>query len=165
VISRRVLLGTGVVVVGAGGLITAAQLTHRLDDIADAVGLDPKPLPDPDDTRILRRAAADTARLLATVEATAALHASVDLTAVVSIIHEQLAAVGGATAPPADAPPADAPPADAEAALRALEDILGASAADRSIDAQRAGSPALVRVLASMSAGHAQSARLARRLR
>lgn len=147
-------------VVGAGGLITAAQLTHRLDDIADAVGLDPKPLPDPDDTRILRRAAADTARLLATVEATAALHASVDLTAVVSIIHEQLAAVGGATAPPADAPPADA-----EAALRALEDILEASAADRSIDAQRAGSPALVRVLASMSAGHAQSARLARRLR
>lgn len=162
VISRRVLLGTGAVVVGAGGLITAAQLTHRLDDIADAVGLDPKPLPDPDDTQILRRAAADTARLLATVEATAALHASVDLTAMATIVRAQLAAVGGSTAA---ASPAVAPPADAEAALRALEDILGTSAADRSTDAQRAGSPALVRVLASMSAGHAQSARLARRLR
>jgi hypothetical protein len=160
VISRRVLLGTGAVVVATGGLLTAAERTHRLDDIADAVGLDPKPLPDPADTRIVRRAADESAVLLATAEATASAHPAVELAPVVAIVREQLAAVGGASAATAPAPSPDAP-----AAVAALAQALSSAADRRASDANRAGSPALVRVLASMAAGHAQTARTVRRLR
>ena len=38
--TRRVLLGTGAVVVTAGGALAVAGATHRLDDVADAVGLE-----------------------------------------------------------------------------------------------------------------------------
>ncbi|WP_162248839.1 hypothetical protein [Aeromicrobium sp. Root472D3] len=158
--TRRVLIGTGVAVVGAGGLLVAAEATGRLDDVADAVGLDPRPEPDPGDTRILRRAATATAALLAGVESTAAAHPELALDPVAAIVREQLAALGGAT-PPAS----PAPPADVAAAVDALATALDAARTDRRRDALAAGSPALVRVLASMSAGHAQGVRAVRGLR
>ncbi|MCD9198442.1 hypothetical protein [Aeromicrobium wangtongii] len=154
-ITRRVLLGTGAAVVGAGGLLTVGHLTHRLDDVADAVGLDPKPLPDPADTRIVRRAARACATLLTTVEAAAAANPGVDLAPVAAIVREQLAAVGGSPATTASLAPVT---------LDALEQALSNAAADRAADAVDAGSAALVRVLASMSAGQAQCARAVRRL-
>jgi hypothetical protein len=158
--TRRVLIGTGVAVVGAGGLLVAAEATERLDDVADAVGLDPKPEPDPGDTRILRRAATATAALLASVEATAAAHPTLALAPVAVVVREQLAAIGSATAPAAAAPPADA-----AAAVDALAAALDTVRKERRRDALAAGSPALVRVLASMSAGHAQGVRAVRSLR
>jgi hypothetical protein len=157
--TRRALIGTGAVVVGAGGLVVAAEATGRLDDVADAVGIDPKPQPDPDDTRVLRRAARATAVLQATVAATSAGHPGLDLAAVTATVGEQLAALGGAKAPAGTAPP------DQGAAVDALAAALDAACKDRARDAVAAGSPALVRVLASMSAGHAQSVRVVRSLR
>ncbi len=158
--TRRVLIGTGVAVVGAGGLLVAAEATGRLDDVADVIGLDPEPLPDPDDTRVLRRAATSTAALLAVVQSTAAAHPALALAPVAAIVREQLDAVGGATAPAASAPPADA-----GAAVDALASALDTARKARRRDALAAGSPALVRVLASMSAGHAQGVRVVRGLR
>jgi hypothetical protein len=155
-----VLIGTGVAVVGAGGLLVAAEATGRLDDVADAVGVEPKPQPDPDDTRILRRAARETATLLATVEATAAAQPALALAPVVAVVREQLDAVGGGTA---STPPP--PPAGADAAVDTLATALDTARQQRRRDALAAGSPALVRVLASMSAGHAQCARAVRELR
>ncbi|REK69801.1 hypothetical protein DX116_11415 [Aeromicrobium endophyticum] len=158
--TRRALIGTGAVVVGAGGLLVAAEATGRLDDVADAVGIDPKPQPDPDDTRVLRRAARATAELQAAVAATSAGHPGLDLAAVTAAVGEQLAALGGA-----EAPAGAAPPADQGAAVDALAQALDIACKDRARDAVTAGSPALVRVLAAMSAGHAQSARVVRSLR
>jgi hypothetical protein len=159
VISRRVLLGTGATVAGAAGLLTAAQLTHRLDDVADALGVEPKALPDERDTAIVRRAARECAALLASVEATGAAHATLDLAATTAVVREQLAAVGGASTATAAPVPADAP-----AAVAALADALDQASRRRAADAVRPGSPALVRVLASMAAGHRQTARAVRRL-
>jgi len=158
--TRRALIGTGAVVLGAGGLLVAGEGTGRLDDVADAVGIGPKPQPDPGDTRILRRAGRATAALQATATATATAHPSLDLAPVTTVVGEQLAALGGATVP-ADA----AAPDDQDAAVEALLQALDAARADRARDAVAAGSPALVRVLASMSAGHAQSVRVVRSLR
>jgi hypothetical protein len=153
--TRRVLLGTGAAVVVSAGALTAAGLTHRLDDVADAVGIDPKPLPDPEDSRILRRASSETATLLATVEATAAAHPDLGLADLEGIGRQHLAALGGTSA----ATDVAAPPVDRADALTALVDAYGAAATRRATDAGAAFSPALVRVLASMSAGHAQASR------
>jgi hypothetical protein len=160
VMTRRVLLGTGLVVLGAGGLLVGAEVTGRLDDLADLAGIEPKPQPDPDDTRILRRAATSTAALLATIEATAAAHATLPLDPVTAIVREQLAALGGG-----ESPTAAAPPSGAGAAVEALVGAMDAARRARRDDAVQAGSPALVRVLASMSAGHAQCVRTLRSLR
>lgn len=160
--TRRVLIGTGVVVLGTGGLLVGADRAGRLDDAADAVGLDPKPLPDPDDTRILRRAATATVALRATVDATAAAHPDLELSPVAAALGEQVTALGGLPAGVA-APSAAAVPPDAGAAAEALEAVLDSAARSRTTDAETAGSAALVRVLASLAAGHAQAARAVRR--
>jgi hypothetical protein len=158
--TRRALIGTGAVVLAAGGLLVAGEATGRLDDVADAVGIDPKPQPDPADTRVLRRAARATAALQATLAATAAAHPSLDLAAVTAVVGEQLTALGGA-----QAPASAAPPGDQDAAVDALAQAFETARKHRARDAVAAGSPALVRVLASMSAGHAQSVRAVRSLR
>lgn len=158
--TRRALIGTGAVVLGAGGLLVAGEATGRLDDVADAVGIDPKPQPDAGDTRILRRAARATAALSATVAATATAHPSLDLALVTGALGEQLTALGGAKAPAGAAAPGEQ-----GAALEALVQAFDTARKDRARDAVAAGSPALVQVLASMSAGHAQSVRVVRSLR
>lgn len=159
-ISRRVLLGTGAAVVATGGALTVAQRTHRLDDVAEAIGLQPTPLPDPEDTRIVRRAARGSAALLATTSATATAHPALALTPIVAIVREQLAAVGGS--PTAKA---TTPPTDAAASVTALAQAFSDAADQRAADAVQAGSPELVRVLASMAAGQAQCARAVEQLR
>jgi hypothetical protein len=143
-------MGTGAAVVGAGGLLTVAHLTHRLDDVADALGVEPKALPDADDTRLVRRTARECTTLLTTVEAAAAASSGAALAPVTAIVRRQLAAVGGSPATTASPTPVT---------LDELEQALTTSSARRAADAVRAGSPALVRVLASMSAGQAQCAR------
>jgi hypothetical protein len=155
--SRRVLLGTGAVVVGSAGLLTVAQFTHRLDDVADAVGLRPKPEADPADDRLLRAAANDMAALTALVEATATRHPSLGLAALVPLAREQLKALGGTTASTDIA----APPEDPVAALAAVEQACRTASSARAAQAVRANSPELVLVLASISAGLAQCARAA----
>lgn len=162
--TRRVLIGTGAAVVGAAGLLVAGEATGRLDDVADTLGIEPKPLPDPSDTRVLRRAAASTADLLVAVEATAAAHTTIALGPVADIVRQQLAALGGRPAG-GSTPPAGTAPADVDAAVTALAESFVVSGRARATDAGAAGSAALVRVLASMSAGHAQSARVVRGLR
>lgn len=158
--TRRALIGTGAGVAGAAGLLVAGEATGRLDDVADAVGVDPKPQPDPDDTRVLRRAARATAALQAIITATSAAHPGLALAPVTAVVGEQLAALGGAKASVSPAPPTDRGAAVDELAAR-----FDAARKDRARDAVEAGSPALVRVLASMSAGHAQSVRVVRSLR
>lgn len=155
VISRRVFLGTGAVVVAAGGLLAGAHATHRLDDLADAVGLEPKPQSDPADDRLLASAATAQAALLATVEATAARHPALVLAPFVTIGREQLDALGGTTAASDVAPV----PEDAAAARAALATAYRTESAQRAEGAVAAASPELARVLASMSAGLAQCAR------
>lgn len=131
-----------------------AQATHRLDDVADAVGLDPKPEPDPEDDRLVRDAALQVSTLLALVEATASRHDGLALAPFEVILREQLAAVGGSLAT-TDAEP---PPDDPKAALEALTEAFGDVAKTLRRDCLRAFSPALTRVLAAMSAGVAQCA-------
>jgi len=159
--TRRVLLATGATVVVAGGALTVAELTGRLDDAADAVGLDPKPLPDPADTAIIQRAAAGAVALLATIEATAALHPSLALADFETIGREHVDAVGGTPTPGDGAPP----PPEPAAAVKALERAYDQASDARAADATEAFSADLVRVLASMSAGLAQCARAVRALR
>lgn len=161
--TRRVLLGTGAAVAGAAALVGGAQLTGRLDDVADAVGLDPKPLPDPGDTELVARTARDCATVLALVEATASTHAALagPLVPFRAAVREQLEAVGGRST----GVEAVAPPADETEAVKALETVFGSAAGRRASAAADAASPDLVRVLASMSAGHAQAARAMRGLR
>ncbi|MET0954005.1 MAG: hypothetical protein ABWX57_11995 [Aeromicrobium sp.] len=153
-ISRRVLLGTGAAVAGAAAVVGVAEATHVLDDAARAVGIEPKPQPDPRDDRIVRTAAQDLAVLLATVEATAARHPTLELADFEAIGREHLAALGGSTAA---TDPARVP-GSAGAAVTALRKAYVQQSRARAAQAVEAFSPALVRVLASMSAGLAQCA-------
>ena len=161
VITRRVLIGTGAAVVGVAGFLTAAEITHHLDDVARTVGLDPKPEPDPAEDRIVRTAAADLAALVALVEATADQHSSLALGPFLVVGREQLAAVSGSTAATDIGAVADRP----AAAVTALEAAYTRAAQARAAECQKASSPELVTVLASMSAGLAQCARAVRGLR
>lgn len=153
-ISRRALLGTFAATTVAAAALGGAALAHRLDDLARRVGIEPHPEPDPADDRLLARVATDQNALLARIEATASAHPTLRLDRYLSISTAHATAVGvGANVPQAPTPPAD--PAEAVDALRSA--YAEASQA-RAADALRAVSPALVRVLASMSAGQAQCA-------
>ncbi|MCW2770557.1 MAG: hypothetical protein JWR27_1990 [Aeromicrobium sp.] len=153
-ISRRVLLGTGAVVAGVAAALGAAEATHVLDDAAPALGVDPKPEPDPQDDRIVRAAARDQAALLAMIEATAARHPGLELAPFEAIGREHLAAVGGSTA----TTDVGRVPESARAAVTTLRTAYDKQSRARAAQAAAAVSPALVRVLASMSVGLAQCA-------
>lgn len=154
--TRRVLLGTGAVVAGGAGLLGAAQITHRLDDAARLVGLDPKPEPEPRDAQIVRQAARDQADVTASAEALHEARPELRLAAVVALCTEQLTAVGGTTA--------TTDLARGPASAGQLADLLKTASAARASQANDAFSPELIRVLASMSAGLAQCERRVRRL-
>jgi hypothetical protein len=154
VISRRALLGTGAATAVVAAGLGAAKVTHRLDDLARAVGVEPHPEPDPADDRIVARVAADQNALLATVEATAATHQQLRLDRFVAISTEHAEAVGVA----GSVPDVAAPPADRAKAVAALAAAYAKASRGRAEDAAGAVSPALVRVLVSMSAGLAQCA-------
>ncbi len=160
--TRRVLLGTGAFVAGAAAFVGGAQLTGRLDDVADALGVDPRPEPDPRDTRLVRRAATVSAGLLAALEVTAARHPALALAPLIAVAREQVAAVGGA---PSDGLPPPAAADEPDDAVRGLEALYTAASRARASDSDRAASPDLARVLASMAAGLSQGAVAVRGLR
>ncbi|MFI5428113.1 hypothetical protein [Aeromicrobium sp. UC242_57] len=87
--TRRVLLGTGAVVAGGAAALGAAQITHRLDDAARLVGLEPKPEPVPGDREIVRQAASDQAAVTATVEALDSAYPAWGLAPVAGICQQQ----------------------------------------------------------------------------
>lgn len=149
--TRRVLLGTGAVVAGGAAALGAAQITHRLDDAARLVGLEPKPEPDPRDDEIVRATAADQATLAATVTLMHQANPALGLAPVAAICQEQLKAVGGNTA--------TTDLASVPRSTSALVAMLDGASKDRARAAGEAFSPELVRVLASMSAGLAQCAK------
>lgn len=153
-ISRRALLGTGAATTAAAAALGGAALTHRLDDIARRVGIKPHPEPDPSDSRLLARVAADQNTLLAMVEATAGAHPTLRLDRYVSISTSHATAVGVA----GSVPDVAIPSTDPATAIRALTSAYAKAARARAADAVEAVSPALVRVLASMSAGLFQCA-------
>jgi hypothetical protein len=154
VISRRALLGTGAATVAIAAGLGGAALGHRLDDLARGVGIEPHPEPDPADDTLLARVAADQNALLARVEATAATHAGLRLDPFVAISTAHAKAVGVARSIPDVA----APPPDPATAVSALAAAYSTASRARAADSIKAVSPALTRVLASMSAGLAQCA-------
>lgn len=152
--TRRVLLGAGAVVAGGAAALGAAKITHRLDDAARWVGLEPKPEPDPRDAQIVRAAARDQATVTAAAQALHDAQPSAALALVAAACGEQLRAVGG-TPVAARTPPAS---------VGDLATLLAAASRRRADQAGEAFSPELVRVLASMSAGLAQCERRVRQL-
>lgn len=161
VISRRALLGTGAVTVAVAAGLGGAALGHRLDDLARAVGIQPRPEPEPSDNRLIARVAADQNVLLAQVEATAAKHIGVRLEPFIAISTAHAKAVGVAEAVPDVAMPS----ASRGEAIKALATTYSTASKAREADAATAASPALTRVLASMSASLAQCARAIGELR
>jgi hypothetical protein len=161
VISRRALLGTGAATVAAAAGLGGAALGHRLDDLARSVGIGPHPEPDPADDRLIARVAADQNALLAMVEATAAKHSALHLDRLVTISTAHAKAVGVA----GSVPDVATPPANRAKAASALAAAYAMASKARAADSAKALSPALVRVLASMSAGLAQCARTVGELR
>lgn len=154
--SRRTLLGSGLTVGAAAGAVVVARATGVLDDVLRGLGAEPRPEPDPGDTRRLARAATDQAALVAAIAATSAEHDRFadGLTLLRVVAEEQLTAVGGGT-PAADATVPD----DGEEAAAALTRAATKAAEVREDDAVAAVSPEVARVLASMSAGLSQLAR------
>lgn len=154
VISRRALLGTGAATVAVAGGLAGAALGHRLDDLARSVGIEPHPEPAPSDDRLIARVAADQNALLARVEATAVKHDRLRLDPFVAIstAHARAVGVGGSV------PDVTPPPANRAKAVSTLASAYATASKARAADAAEAISPALARVLASMSAGLAQCA-------
>lgn len=139
-------------VVVAAGVI--ADTTHQLDDAARSVGLKPRPRPVASDEELIAKVAREQNVLLAQIEAVAARHTGLarGLNPFAEIGQAQVKAVGGGDKVPG-APAVDDDPAEAIRRLGLA--YYGASAA-RAKDADRAVSPDLARVLASMSAGLVQ---------
>jgi hypothetical protein len=157
-ISRRAALQLGGVVGGLGIAGLAAQRAGVLDDGLRAVGVRPHAEPDPGDVALLTGAAAAQTALLAALDGldqgengtVASLRA---------VLREQLAAVS-------DRPTAtatDGAPAGIDSDFTAFAERVDAAAAARAEDALSAGSLAVVKVLAAMSAGLEQVAVAARR--
>lgn len=155
-ISRRAALQLGGVVGGLGIAGLAAQRAGVLDDGLRAVGVRPHAEPDPGDVALLTEAAAAQTALLAALDGldqgengtVASLRA---------VLREQLAAVS-------DRPTAtDGAPAGIDSGFTAFAERVDAAAAARAEDALSAGSLAVVKVLAAMSAGLEQVAVVARR--
>lgn len=153
-ISRRALLGTFAATAAAAAALGGAALGHKLDDIARGVGIEPHPEPRPADDRLLARVAADQNALLAMVEATASTHPDLRLGRYLTISTAHAKAVGVGR----NVPEVAAPPSDRAAAVDALRSAYATASRAREAEARKAVSPALVRVLASMSAGLAQCA-------
>ncbi|HUS22400.1 MAG TPA: hypothetical protein VMZ66_10360 [Aeromicrobium sp.] len=158
-ISRRAAIQLGVVGggVGIGGF--AAHRAGVLDDGLRAVGVRPHAEPDPLDAALLAKAVAGQTELLAALDALGHSENSSDVAGLRAVLSEQLAAVS-------DEPPATPTgvPATRDADFTAFAKRVEATAAARADGALSAGSLAVVKVLAAMSAGLEQVAVAARRL-
>ena len=155
-ISRRAALQLGGVVGGLGIAGLAAQRAGVLDDGLRAVGVRPHAEPDPGDVALLTEAAAAQTALLAALDGLD--HGENGTVASLrAVLREQLAAVS-------DRPTAtDGAPAGIDSDFTAFAERVDAAAAARAEDALSAGSLAVVKVLAAMSAGLEQVAVVARR--
>ena len=157
-ISRRAALQLGAVLggVGLGGF--AAQQAGVLDDGLRAIGLWPHAEPDPKDIILLRQAAAEQADLLAALDSVGQVDDGSATTELRAVLNEQLAAVSderSATSSPGSAVAVD---------ITSFAERAEAAAAARADGAMTAGALAVVKVLATMSAGLEQVAVAARRL-
>ncbi|MEH3067936.1 MAG: hypothetical protein PGN15_07700 [Aeromicrobium erythreum] len=144
-VSRRVVVGGGVAVVAAGA---GLHVAGRDDDVLRALGARPRPMPDPADTRLLERAAADQVTLAVSVEALDGVRTD-DLA---TVLRTQLDGLGGA-------PDVDPSPTTTSSDVATVVADLNRTASRRQADALAAVSPDLARVLASLAAGQAQVAR------
>jgi len=168
VITRRTAIQLGAVAGGIGIGGYAAQRAEVLDDGLRAVGVRPHAEPDPRDVALLAEAAAGQTELLAALDALgrsqippqAAGAPTPDVAGLRAVLSEQLAAVSDQPSPV----PAGGPPAGTDADLTAFAERVDAAAAARADGALAAGSLAVVKVLAAMSAGLEQVAVAARRL-
>ncbi len=156
-ISRRALLGTGAGALALTAAVGVGAATHRLDDIADSIGIKPRPRPVASDETLIAAVAQAQNLVLAKIELTSARHPELanTLAPIAKIGQEHVDAVGG----PSGVPSAEAIDSDPARALKALEQTLDGASTARAKDSLRAVSPALARVLSSMSAGLAQASR------
>ena len=143
--------------IALAGAVVVGDLTHRLDDVADTVGIKPRPQPVASDDTLIAAVADKQDLVLAAIEATSAQHTDLadGLAPFAKIAQAHVTAVGGSLTVPTAAP-VDADPATA---IKTLAQTLATASTERAKDANRAISPDLARVLSSMSAGLAQSAR------
>jgi hypothetical protein len=155
-ISRRAALQLGAAVgaVGVGGF--AAQQAGVLDDGLRTVGMRPHAEPDPTDVTLLRQAAAEQADLLAALDSVSQDDGSA-VAELRAVLNEQLAAVS-------DEPPATSSLGAGGLDFASFAERAEAVAAARADGAMAAGSLAVVKVLATMSAGLEQVAVATRRL-
>lgn len=159
-ISRRAALQLGVAAGGVGIAGFAAQRSGVLDDGLRAVGVRPHAVPDPRDVALLAEAAAGQAELLAALDALGQGETSPDMAALRAVLNEQRAAVSDEPPPT----PTSGKPAGTDRDFTAFAERVEAAAAARADGALSAGSLAVVKVLAAMSAGLEQVAVAARRL-
>ena len=157
-ISRRAAIQLGIAAGGNGIGGFAAHRAGVLDDGLRAVGVRPHAEADPLDVALLAKAATGQTELLAALDASGHSGNPSDVAGLRAVLSEQLAAVS-------DEPPATPTGVPArEADLTAFADRVEATAAARADGALSAGSLAVVKVLAAMSAGLEQVAVAARRL-
>lgn len=161
-ISRRTLLGTGagVAVLAVAGVV--GERTHRLDDLARAIGLEPRRRPARSDEALLRGARADLSSVLARTRAISTGQATLadPLAPLLAVTAAQLEQLGGAL-PGIDT---DAPPTGARAAIATLIAAFERAEKARFDESSRAVSSELAQVLASLSASLAQSVAVLRAL-
>ncbi|MGJ9414054.1 hypothetical protein ACHAAC_15235 [Aeromicrobium sp. CF4.19] len=152
-ISRRAALGGA----AAATVVAGAAGAHALgvdDDVLRALGARPRPIPDTGDTALLTSAAGEQAEVVASLDALLVAYEDPDLQALRDVAAEQLEGLGGADLPTV------AEAQDERSAATAAVATLVDDAEQRSRrDALAARSPALMTVLASLSAGRAQLAR------
>lgn len=159
-ITRRAAIQLGVVAGGIGIAGYAAQRAEVLDDGLRAIGVRPHAEPDPRDTALLAEAAAGQTELIAALHALGRSQNAPDVSGLRAVLNEQLAAVS-------DQPsvvPTSEPEPGIDADFTAFAERVDATAAARADGALAAGSLAVVKVLAAMSAGLEQVAVAARRL-
>lgn len=139
------------------GAVAVADATHRLDDVADGMGVKPRPRPVASDDSLIAAVAQAQNLVLAAIESTSARHPALasKLVPFAEIGQEHLTAVGGSS----KVPTVDAITSDPARAVQALAQTFSAASTARAKDAGKAVSPDLARVLSSMSAGLAQTAR------
>lgn len=154
------MIQLGIVGGGVGIAGFAARRGGVLDDGLRAIGVRPHTEPDPHDVALLAEAAAGQTELLAALDAVGRSGDPSDVADLRAVLSEQLAAVSDEPA----ATPTTGAPADGDAGFAAFAEQVDATAAARADGALSAGSLAVVKVLAAMSAGLEQVAVAARRL-
>jgi len=155
--TRRALLGTGAALVVAAGAAFAGKRTGRVDEAAEAVGLEPRRLPAESDEALLRQVVRDQGVVLATVSAVASKFPALSASLAPLIEHGEahLVALGSSTAASTiDLDGLDA--AEPAAALDHVASIQGQAAKDRARNAINAVSGQFAQVLASISASLTQ---------